>query len=360
MGKGVFFTWSAGQSIPCDADTVTTAEPTYTHAGKRNLLNWYIQHEPWIGGAINAFTSEAELRSIEQAYINAYNTYGSNFEGVSFLGEEHHCEHIMFPDTLDMQWFGENLQGYAVWLQSHPNQSQRLWRQDMLFRMIRGFYNYFHARNKLVGFHFMYTFLKDWQFQFNQGWELYLGEQARAFLNENYDYMYFYIYTWSLTSWTTRGYRFPNTTALPKDYFLLIDQLFPNPNLEKRWILTRKWSANDQWEVEAIALEVKHALDRGMDITVYRNHDPALNTPTFNEFWSYLTTAINLYNTKSYMYIEQRANGVNLLTGETGFSYGWIDYGQKPPDPPEPNNDVALLAFLTMLFLMYFIVGGKK
>jgi len=254
------------------------------------ILNWYTRGFP-----LKPFKTRDDLKKTEEAFKNVS---AENFWGIIFISEEIYKTHIDFEDNVNELWFGERLLGYPLYVAEKPNATRGDWIDEMYFRMIRGFYNYFHNRTK-VGI--------TWGWTNPAVWEKYYGNPATKFIQQHYDFLFLYPYTETLEDFLQRT----------KPYISSVEELFPSQ--KKFWILTRAFSdTKNAWMPEAIALEMKYCLDRGIVVTAYH-----MNDPPFDETWTLMKKAIELYNNKA-TYYEKSVNGKNLLTGYTGYTYGWV------------------------------------
>lgn len=306
----VDFEW---QEIKEEADYVFAMRAEYV-APRPDLKVIFVPFQihpptPGIDQWANSFITEQDLQEVEIA-LKAVDM--SKFKGITFF-EEHITEHVTFNDDVNLVWFGETLLGYPLYLNEAPSASEQEWREEMYFRMVRGFYNYFHELGVDVGTTGSASELinqeggRSWR----PGVEYYWGLKAFDFIKGNYDFVVFYIYTVDLDDfvWT-------------KEYFDFIDQHFSNQ--KKFWILTRIWSWSEgAWEPEAIALEMKNCLDRNMVITTYLGANP---DPPLDEIWAYILDSIDLYDAEA-PYYENYVEGRNLLSNYVGYTYGWVDTG---------------------------------
>ena len=255
------------------------------------ILNWYTLRLSL------PIRTEQALTNLEEGLISIST---ENFWGIISPGyEEVYRIHIAFDDDLDTMWFGENLLGYPLYLAEKPDATKDEWMDEMYLRMIRGFYNYFSPLTK-VGI--------TWGWTDAANWNTIYGEPAITFIQQHYEFLFFYPYTIDLEDWLKRN----------KPYLSAVEQLFPNQ--KKFWILTRIWPGNEaRWEREAIALEMKSCLDRNMVITTYHESNPSLE-----ETWALMLKSIELYDSKA-SYYETLIYGRNLLTGYMGDTYGWVE-----------------------------------
>ena len=185
----------------------------------------------------------------------------------------------------------------------------------MMLRMIRGFYNYWHGQGVQVGITGGGSSLIPDSSQDTQV-DMRYGSPALEYIADYYDFIFAYNYTKDLSGLNGLKY-----------YLNELDTVYPNQKMF--WILTRSWgdsSGNPTWtiEPEAVALEMKNCLDRNYVITTYQD---TLNdgTPpyTLSQWWSYMQTACALYDANA-PYYEQVVYGTNMLTGVTGYTYGWV------------------------------------
>jgi len=241
------------------------------------ILNWYAFRP-----SLPIRTQEA-LTELEQG-LKSITT--DNFWGIiSPVCEEIYRTHIDFNDDVDTTWFGERLLGYPKYLEENPGATQRAWQEEMYLRMIRGFYNYFSPLTK-VGI----------------TWGIV------NFIKQHYDFLILYPYTENLEYWLQQS----------KPYLSAVEEQFLKQ--KKFWILTRIWDYNkENWEREAIALEMKNCLDRNIVIMPYSS--------TLEEVWPLMLKAIQLYNSQ-VTYFENYIYGKNLLTDYIGKTYGWVQVSE--------------------------------
>jgi len=291
--------WNAhsGDTIPAEADWIIAVDPNYGTRNTPIVLNWWSLHPAFVEGDPNKFKTESDIKTVEEKLKTVP---AENFWGIIFISAEHYKTHVDFNDSVNTTWFGEALLGYPLYLREKPGATKLEWREEMYFRMIRGFYNYFKDKTK-VGIT-------------AGGWPQTgignFGVQGWDFVKENYDFVVLYLYTTNLEDFNSRT----------KSYFDFIDANYPKQ--KKFWILTRIWDSNQAtWEREAIALEMKNCLDRKIIVTTYISSAPK---PPFEEVWSLMLKATELYDTKA-PYFESYFYGKNLLTGYVGNTYGWID-----------------------------------
>lgn len=244
-----------GAPVPEEASWVTVYTPTYQRPREdlSVILNYHTLHNPY-NPSFNPFVTEADLKTVEQG-LKTVPT--ENFWGIIFIAEEHYKTHVKFNDDVNTIWFGEVLLGYPLYLAESPGATVNQWKDEMWLRMIRGFHNYFSPLTKVGITASGSSIVPNWK---NRSWckgiGKYWGDPAMTFIREHYDFVILYAYTDNLedfTSWTSQ-------------YLQLVDQLFQKQ--KKLWILTRIFGAgNENWEREAIALEVKNCLDRNIVIT---------------------------------------------------------------------------------------------
>jgi hypothetical protein len=221
-----------------------------------------------------------------------------NFWGLIFIAEEVYRTDIQFNDDVNATWFGEKLLGYPQYLAQNSGAREDEWRDEMYLRMIRGFYDYFSLLTK-IGI--------TWGWLNPNDWIEYYGQPAISFIQQHYDFLVLYPYTENLTYWLQSS----------KPYLSAVEEIFVNQ--KKFWILTRCWdySIND-WEREAIALEMKNCLDRNMVVTCYYDSEPP-----FEQQWADMLKCVELYNANQ-PYYEVLTYGKNLLTGVVGYTYGYV------------------------------------
>jgi len=257
------------------------------------ILNWAELHRPW--NPWNPFKTESDLKYVEQG-LKTVPT--ENFWGIiGPIREEHYWHHIEFNDDVNTTWLGESLLGYPLYLEESPGATEDEWKDEMNLRMIRGFYDYFHPLTK-VGATAGLGSLRRIPY--------YFGVPALAFIREHYDFVILYEYTENLEYFDEKT----------RQSLQLIDQFFQKQ--KKFWIITRNGSKPD-WELEAIALEMKNCFDRNMVVTCYYQNDPPLE-----DIWPLMLKAIELYDSKA-PYYENHVYGRNLLTGYVGDTYGWVE-----------------------------------
>jgi len=329
-GLGIWHAPS-GRAIPDEANWVVAAEPNYEkpRGNISVILNWYSLHSPHTNNW--RITTAEELRVIEG---NLKSVQTDRFWGIIFICEEHYRIHVAFNDDVNTTWFNERLLGYPLYLLESQSATRDEWMDEMFLRMIRGFYNYFHARGINVGITAgaasMVTNYRNESW--SKGWTYYFGESSMAFVKECYDFVILYSYTMNLEDfyWT-------------KQYLSMIDQLFQKQ--EKFWILTRKWEGLGEqvWEREATALEIKNCLDRKLVIISYYAANPPLD-----EAWPLLTRGIELYNRDAPCF-EEYVYGKNLLTGQVGTGYGWVAGAGNY----DGRYDLEDLAIITLSFGSY-------
>jgi hypothetical protein len=256
------------------------------------ILNWMKDYYP-----VKPFIYERDLKQVEER-LKTISI--ENFWGILFIHEEIYRTHIAFADNLNCTWFGEQMMGYPIYLQIVSNATKDEWKSEMYLRMVRGFYDYFSPLTK-VGITAGDAIIPELI-------EEYYGKPAVAFIQQHYDFIIAYTYIPNLGSYNQFG----------KSYLSAVDQLFSN--MTRFWILTRMWDHNaEEWEVEAIALEMKYCLDKQMIITTYYRSNPSLE-----QIWPLMNRAVELYN-NHVPYFETYVYGRNLLTGYVGVTYGWVE-----------------------------------
>jgi hypothetical protein len=293
--------WSASSpvNIPPEATYVVVGTPDYVKPRPDILpiLNWYDLRPPYPNGVNNPIISEADIKSVETELksIKTSNLWGI----IGPICEEYWRPHIQFVDTLNTTWFGESLMGYSVYLSSHPGTTRNQWQDEMWLRFMRGFTDYFHAKGLTVGTTIQDVALSDVSY--------FYGTPAFNFAQQNLDFVFLYAYTENLADFQQR------TTA----YLHSIDQLqMPL----KFWILTRSYDFSLQsWQVEAKGLELKNSLDKNFVIftSIYEEN------PTFSQTWQLILRSLQLY-AQNAPYFESNVMGTNLLTSQTGQTYGWV------------------------------------
>jgi hypothetical protein len=316
---GVWYIPDWANNVPSDtkwicAETPVQASYAQFPSTAQVILNDLQIHKPWDSSqsdGVNGFKTAADLNGAESK-LKALPL--SKFWGILFIAEEHFKYNVKFNDNLDTTWFGERMLGYPLYLQTNPGATQNQWKDEMFLRMVRGFYTYFHGSTK-IGMTagnpcFMTRSYVDYL-------DYYFGYPAFNYIRQNFDFMVFYAYTTNLDNFNGN---------LVKDYFLKIDQYFGNQ--KQFWLLTRTWTDfNIQMQPEAIALEIKNALDRGMPILSQWDSDPPLST-----MWPYIQKSIQLYDSGA-PYYETYVSGTNLLTGTVGNTYGWVSTTSPTPTP---------------------------
>jgi len=257
------------------------------------ILNWFHLHKPW--GPFYPFVTEADLEYVEQK-LKAVSI--ENFWGIVGVPcEEHYRLHVDFDDDVNTTYFGEDMLGYPIYEAANPGATVGEWKDEMFLRMIRGFYDYFSPSVK-VGITAGNGAAEDIP--------VYFGEPAMDFIREHYYFVIHYYYTTNLEDFNTRT----------KQAFQLSDQLFAKQM--KFWILTRD-DGRPGWQLETMALELKNCFDRNMVVMIYYSHDPP-----FAETWDLMLLARELYDAKA-PYYESLVSGLNLLTGQEGETYGWVE-----------------------------------
>jgi hypothetical protein len=323
---GAWFVPQNVNQFPSDAKWVVAAHPTQDpgYAFPSNVkvvLDNLWAHIPWDSSnpMEGAFQTAAELTQTE---TNCKAVNPSKFWGIIFIGEEHNRYHIQFNDDVNVLWFGERMLGYPLYKAQVPSATIDQWKDEMFLRMTRGFYNYYHALGVKVGQTIAYPSILQRSYVDYSAY--YYGTPALNFIRQNYDFVVVYAYTTNLhKNGDTYSYFLQNGEPDISTFFQKIAELFPNQ--QKIWILTRIWSLpgnpadnTANWEMAAVALEVKHALDQNMIITYQYDGDPSFNT-----MWPVLQKAVQLYNSGA-PYYESYTYGKNLLTGTVGNTYGWV------------------------------------
>jgi len=294
--------WSASspETVPDDAQWVVAGNPEYVkpRSNVQTILNWYDLRPAYPNGVNNAIVNETDIKSVESS-LKSISV--SNFWGIiGPIGEEYFRSHIQFSDDLNTTWFNEVLMGYTVYAASHPGITRNQWQDEMFLRFMRGFTDYFHGRGLAVG-----TTVSDGALVDRAD---FYGAPAFSYIQQDLDFVFLYAYTENLDDFQQRI----------STFYSLIDQLLPN--LQQFWILTRSYDFSlTTWEVEAKALELKNCFDRDMIITTSIYEDQ----PTFLETWALIEQAIQLYG-EGAPYFENYVQGQNLLTGQTGQTYGWV------------------------------------
>jgi len=302
-----------------DFKWIFTPNPEYPLPPSKNLI---LDHFWVIEGLEQDFypRSCSDLETIE----NRHKVVATGkFWGIDFIREEVENTWFNYLDlNADCTFFGENILGYDRYKQTVPDASVEVWRDEMYFRAIRGFYNYIKSRNppEKIGITMGGYSMIDWKSHF--------GEKAMGFIKNNYDYVVVYIYTQDLE-------QFERDT---KKYLTLIDELFPRQ--QKFWIVSRSWLPSEI-EPEIIQVEVKNVLDRGMVIVSYG--PTGLEPP---EVIDHMVKSINLYTSALKNYYEDYIMGKNMITGKTGNTYGFVDtlpFGDANGDGKVGGVDLELL-----------------
>jgi len=305
------------QTIPDEAMWVIAARVDWPKPRPdiKVILDWWSLHPPWEGpDGVNYIRTAADLNYLE-AQLKSVNT--NYYWGIIFIEEEHYRIHINFNDDVNTTWFGERMLGYPLYLAEVPSATRDQWLDEMFLRMVRGFYNYFHPMTN-VGIGVPDSAITPtWR-----AIQYYYGNPAFAFIQENYDFILAYAYTLNLDDYKANS-------AI---YYAQLDQYFPNQ--KKFWILTRIWSdwppeKQAAWQEEAIALEIKSSLDRQMVVM-----EAIQGSPPFTPQWQLILKGRQLYESGA-PYYEEYVEGENLLTGQIGRTYGWvnIELGEKKLSP---------------------------
>jgi hypothetical protein len=306
---------------PAGATYAVVANPTYSGSrpGLKLILCWdyLISYDaPW---------TTANLQTMETSYkALVSNGQAAKFWGILFLGEENYKKFITaegsvtqgFDADMDITWFDESLQGYTVYHAANPSATVQQWGNEMMLRMLRGFYTYWHAQGLQVGITGGGSSLIPNATQDTQG-DMRYGTPAINYIAATYDFIFAYNYTRNLSGLTGL-----NT------YMAVLDSKYSGQKIF--WILTRSFTGYNI-EAEAVALEMKKCLDRSYVITTYED---TLNdgTPAYTlaQWWTYLQTCITLYQTDLSDYHESLMVGINYvnqLTGATAASYPNLMYG---------------------------------
>jgi hypothetical protein len=266
------------------------------------ILNWiYLRSED---AGLLPFRTSAQIEKMEELLRSVP---AENFWGIIFICEEVYKTDIRFNDDVNTTWFGETVLGYPLYLAENPGAKEDEWKDEMYLRMVRGFYNHFHPFTK-VGI----TVGQDTIIEINR--DSFFGEPASAFVQQYCDFVVLYVYTINLQFFYDWPGRVPTRT-----YISCCDELFPKQ--WKFWILTRIFDDwQEEWEREAIALEMKNCLDRNMVIVSYY-----WSEPPFAQQWADMLRCIELYATNQ-PYYEVLTYGENRLTGVVGYTYGYVGY----------------------------------
>ena len=316
---GVWFVPEYVNVFPAETKWViaSNANQDSTHPFPANvnvILNHLWVHLPWD----NPFRTAADLTTLENRLKTEVNP--AKFWGIIFISEEHNRDSVAFNDDVNVVWFGETLLGYPLYQAQVPGATVDQWKDEMFLRMTRGFYNYYHQFTK-VGQTMPYPSFQARSYVDYQAF--YYGTPAFNFIRQHYDFVVTYAYTTNLGKTQDNGvFKRADGEADIADYFQKIDTYFPNQ--QKIWILTRIWDVSPTntnkayWTPEAVALEMKNALDRNMIITYQYDGDPSLES-----MWALMQKAIALYNSNA-TYTEEYTYGENMLTGYIGNTYGWV------------------------------------
>jgi hypothetical protein len=282
---------------------------TYVHENSPSessislILNWYSLRR---SQPSNYFYEEEDLKRVETAFKELNVT---KYWGIIFISEETYRSHVAFYDSVNITWFGENLCGYAIYKQENPHATSDQWKDEMFLRMTRGFFTYFHEKGTKVGITAHEKAASNHLYCY--------GEPAANFIKDNYDFVVLYAYTLDLDDFNSRT----------KTFFDLIDSNFQKQ--KKFWIITRIFDDTpDNWEPEAIALEMKNCFDRGIVVTSYVSTSSPFRNVTdkqqaAEQVWHLFTEGNKLYNA-NVSYFESYVNGTNLLTRSSGLTYGWV------------------------------------
>jgi hypothetical protein len=257
------------------------------------ILDWtYLRLN---GSGLLPFKTPAQVEKVEEL-LGTIPT--EKFWGIIFIAEEVYRTDIQFNGDVNATWFGEKLLGYPQYLAQNSGATEDEWRDEMYLRTIRGFYDHFSLLTK-VGI--------TWGWLNPNDWIEYYGQPAISFIQQHYDFIVLYPYTENLAYWLHSS----------KPYLSAVEETFVNQ--KKFWILTRCWdySMND-WEREAIALEMKNCLDRNIVITSYY-----YSKPPFEQQWADMLKCVELYNTNQ-PYYEALTYGENRLTGVVDYTYGCV------------------------------------
>jgi len=232
--------------IPKEVEWVFThrAEYTPSESGANLILNWYTLRK---SQPANYFYEEWDLKNVEKAFkeLNV-----SKYWGLIFISEETYRNHVAFYDDVNITWFNEHLCGYDIYQHENSSATKDEWKDEMFLRMIRGFYSYFHQKGVRVG-----ITCKDGAANYHI---YHYGEPAANFIKDNYDFIVLYAYTFDLEDFLSRTGPFFDTV---NEHF---------QRLKKFWIITRTFSGtSENWEPEAMALEMKNCFDANIIVTSY-------------------------------------------------------------------------------------------
>lgn len=304
--------------IPNEASWAVIFQPDYIKP-RLNLslvLNWISLHKAQ--NPFNPFVNQSDIDTVTQDIMSMPASFYTNFWGIIFISEEHYRTHVAFADNVNTTWFGERLLGYPLYLSEVQSATHDQWMDEMFLRMVRGWYNYFHARGIKVGINANGGSTVDQWAVPNprpnaHGIPDFFGWPAMNFISEHYDFVVNYAFTGDLADyqWT-------------KKYLSeVVDVCFQNQT--KFWQLTQIWNITDNigynanyWEPEAQALEIRNCLDRNMIMMPYYWRSPPLN-----ETLATMQKATELHDNGA-PYFETYVRGENLLTGYVGNTYGWV------------------------------------
>jgi len=282
---------------PAEAKWVFITRPEQTET----RFNTILDHAGMIY-YFSRLTSGDVINTMEEMYRDIDT---SHLHGILFVSEEFYRTHIRFDDDVNVDWFGETLRGYPLYTADHPGATDAEWLDEMYLRMARGFYTYFHAKGVTVGITISDSVMMPRSVLLEH-----YGQPAFDYMTATFEFVVLYSYTWDLEQFNVQT----------KGYFTLIDPLFAG--MQKFWIVTKPWDSTVAiWEREATAMEIKYALDRGMELI--QIHETAPDTRSFAYSWGLLIKSLSLYNTVPFY--EEYTSGTNALTGYIGTTYGWVN-----------------------------------
>lgn len=265
------------------------------------VLNYFLVN----GTLVSPLCNETSIARLEAEFMKVN---ASEFWGTLFIAEEVYKSVVQFVDGINTTFYGKRMLGRDLYLAQMPGSSEDAWRDEMYFRMMQGFYEHYHALGLKIGITAARSCVLDESP--SSGIAPTFGHKAFQFLVANFDFVILYQYTAV----------FEGIGSL-KNYFDAIDVLFTQQ--QKFWILTRVWDESiAYWQREAIAPEIVRCLDRNITILQYKTTAP--DPLSYEAIWNLTCKGIELYRTGAY-YLENRIVGRNLLTGQEGYTYGWME-----------------------------------
>lgn len=232
--------------VPPEAKWGITNIDTYRNPNVKLILNWDALHMAYVAGEKNPFITETDLKTVETALLTLDTTPYWGIIGP--VAEEHFRTHIEFIDGLNISWLGENLVGYDIYQLTVPTATRLEWQQEMYYRMLRGFTNYFKSKGLKVGVGIGGSAIVPyWR---NRTWEgsipYFFGTQAFQHIQNYADFIMLYAYSDTkeiFNTWTTQ-------------YLQLINYYFQGK--KAFWIITRPYSwSSPEWTTEMVALEMQ-------------------------------------------------------------------------------------------------------